>query len=418
MMRQFLIASLTIAFLAAFACAAPDAKPRKIYVVVFDFQCKDNPALGKQLADSVRLYMGGHKDEYAVLDVLTTQQASDALPAATDPNAVSALVEKIAAHVGLYGTVVKDGDRVTAEVKLIDRLDPNAGWAKSFSDTGERARGLIARQIVEHLLTRSEWVPPQAGDRPEPKDFAPPLNANGDFEGGLAGWSIPDRVSSFIEDGPAGRGKVLRIKTDLQRDPWLEYTRKLRFGQADPNNPPKIGRDVSYTSLAGMEGVFYVSDWIKATPGQQYWLTADMKGRTEGIFFPKIYVKGFLDWSAKADTLPETSLMELKLTPKAFAALPAEKQKALIAEDVKNHSQRYRREVFRWYLACRNEQDQWKHYADPCPPRGGLPANVEWLQIHIYAYWPPGEYLFDNVHLYADPSQKSPASEEPARTPK
>lgn len=395
---------------------AADGKPKKTYLAVFDFECADSPTIGKRLADSVRLYMGGHKDEYEVLDALTISQASGPLGIAVEANTVASLLDnKIAAHLGLYGTVRKDGEKITAEVRLVDRLDPNAGWTQTFSDTGERARGLIARQIVEHLLNRGEWVPPQTGDVPEPKDFAKPL-IDGSFDAPAA-WAAPDRVSTFIEDGPAGRGKVLRIKTDLLRDPWLEYTRKLRFGQADPNNPPKIGRDVSYASLAGMEGVFYVSDWVKATPGQRYWLVADMKGRSEGIFFPKIYVKGFLDWSDKADTLPETSLVEQKLSAREFAALAADKRKAMIADDIRAHGDRYRREIFRWYLACRNEQDQWKHYADCCPPRGGLPANVQWLQVQIYAYWPPGEYLFDNVNLYADPTQKASLTEEPARTP-
>ena len=36
-------------------------------------------------------------------------------------------------------------------------------------------------------------------------------------------------------------------------------------------------------------------------------------------------------------------------------------------------------------------------------PRGGLPENVEWLRIDIFAAWPSGEYRFDNVHLYLAP---------------
>ena len=50
------------------------------------------------------------------------------------------------------------------------------------------------------------------------------------------------------------------------------------------------------------------------------------------------------------------------------------------------------------------------------PPRGGLPGNVQWLQIQVYAYWPPGTYRFDNVHLYKAPKQTKPLPEEPART--
>jgi hypothetical protein len=107
----------------------------------------------------------------------------------------------------------------------------------------------------------------------------------------------------------------------------------------------------------------------------------------------------------------------MNMTAQQFAKLPPARQKKLIADDAAKHPDRYRREVFRWYLACRNEEDTWKHYAAPCPPRGGLPASVQWLQIQVYAYWPPGEFRFDNVHLYKDPAQKAPLPEEPRKTP-
>jgi len=37
--------------------------------------------------------------------------------------------------------------------------------------------------------------------------------------------------------------------------------------------------------------------------------------------------------------------------------------------------------------------------------------------VQIYSYWPPGEYLWDNVHVYADPRQKAPLPEVKPRTP-
>jgi len=194
--------------------------------------------------------------------------------------------------------------------------------------------------------------------------------------------------------------------------------RDIRLGGADPNKPPKLEKNTSYhNSVAALEGVHYRSDWIKATPGRRYWLAADMKGKSSGIFFPKIFIKGFSEWADRADGLPEKSLVERKMTPESFAKLPAERQKKIIAEDAGKYPDRYRRESFRWYLACRNEEDQWKHYAAPFPPRGGLPRNVDWFQVQVYAYWPPGAFLFDNVHVYADPNQKAPLSEEKARTP-
>ena len=61
---------------------------------------------------------------------------------------------------------------------------------------------------------------------------------------------------------------------------------------------------------------------------------------------------------------------------------------------------RYVRECYRWYLSCAGAPGEWNHFAACFPPRGGLPADVDFLQIQIYSYWPPGEYLWDNVLLY------------------
>ena len=420
-MMRSIIRTILVVLLAAAGAAegqTTDARGGKTYVVVFDFACQD-ARLGEQLADSVRLKLRRHED-YDVLDYLTTREASGPLEATADQSKVIALMtNQLGVNLALYGTVVKSGDAVRAQVVCIDLSEaakPRT-WQKVFVDDTERARGVISTQIVETIRGQDEWRPPEYGDEAEPKDFGKPLNVNGDFERGRSGWEHPDNVSTFLEPGPAGRGGVLRIRTDLQRDAWLEYQRKIRLGQADPSKPPEIAGDTSYGSVAGLEGVHYRSEWIRATPGHRYWLAADMKGPTAGIFFPKIFVKGYSDWSGAADGLPEVSLVEMNLTPESFAKLPPARRSKLIAADVRKHPERYRRECYRWYLACRNEENEWKHYAAPFPPRGGLPKNVQWFQINVYAYWPPGEYLFDNVHMYKDPRQTRPLPEVDARTP-
>ncbi len=68
-------------------------------------------------------------------------------------------------------------------------------------------------------------------------------------------------------------------------------------------------------------------------------------------------------------------------------------------------------------VLMQGDRNQWHHYAAVCPPRGGMPDNVTWLQIQIYSYWPAGTYLWDNVHLYKDPNQKVPLTEQQPRTP-
>ncbi len=411
----FLAVGLAAAGSGGGAETAPATRPT-IYAVVFDF-ASTSGAEGAQLADSVRLGLRGD-GEYDVLDRLSTQEASGPLGKGARGDVLK-LMDRLAANLAVYGTVTGSGKAVRAEIHCIDATGTGATreWAKVFTDDTERARGVIARKIVEAVRGRAEWTPPQYGDEAEPNAFAAPLNANGGFESGHFGWDSPDNVSTFIERGDAKRGKILRIRTDLARDPWLAYRRGLMFGHADANRPPKIERDTTYGSVAGLEGVHFAGEWIKATPGRRYWLVADFKGATRGMFFPKIFVKGFRRTPHALDGLPERSLVERRLTPQDFAALSPEERKKLIAEDAAAHPMRYLRECYRWYLACRNSTGAWAHYAAPFPPLGGLPANVEWLQIQIYAYWPPGEYLFDDVHMYPDPRQKAPLPEVKPRTP-
>jgi hypothetical protein len=396
----------------------PDgAEPaQKVYAVVFDVASAD-VASGKQLADSIRLRLRAH-DEYDVLDRLTTEEAAGPL-AEADRDKARRLMARLASNQAIFGTLTQNGDAFQAEICFIDatgeREKPRQ-WCKTFQAEGQRARAVLAKQIVAAVRGEAEWIPPQYGDETEPEKFGAPLNRNGSFDAGAVGWDRPDNVSTFIEP-MAGRGKILRIRTDLERNAWLAYRRQLMFGEADPANPPEIATDTSYGSVAGLEGVHYASHWIEARPGQRYWLTIDFRGKSGDGQFPRIFVKGFRKTEHAMDGLGETSLKELGITPAEFAALPSKKRDELIAADARKHPMRYVRECYRWYLACRENPGRWRHYAAPFPPRGGLPENVEYLQIQIYAYWPPATYLFDNCFLYPDPRQEEPVAEEPARTP-
>jgi hypothetical protein len=385
--------------------------------IVADFVSEEG-RLGEQLADSLRLRLRRH-DDYDVIDRITTQELTGPLPADTPQPALAELMGQAGATAVVCGSVTSADGVVTADVSLLDGTDPRApaSWRRTFSDDTQRAHGLIARQVVEAIRSEAEWAPPEYGDEAEPANFAEPLNANGSFDDGAAGWDAADNVATFIEDGPDGRGQVLRIRTDLAREPWLAYRRELRAGKADVADPPEIAADSSYDSLAAAEGVHFAGEWIPATAGMRYWLVADCSATSSGIFFPKVFVKGFIDGADQADALPEQSLDERGLSLDDFAAMPPDERAELIAADAEAHPERYRRECYRWYLACRNESGKWLHTAAPFPPRGGLPENVDWLQIQIYCYWPAGEYLWDNVYLYADPAQEAPLPEEPARTP-
>ena len=400
------------------------------YVVVFDFA--GDTARGRAIADSLRLGLRAHK-EFFVVDRLSTQEVSGPTAATAETAGVVELMRrKLGANLGICGTVTVSGPKVTLEARCIDLIDPAkpAGWTKSFSDSTERYGAVISKAVIEHLRGRPEWTPPEYGDAPQPSEFGQPLNVNGTFEAGHKGWEQPDNCASFLVRGPKGRGRILKIRTDLPNEPWVAYHRRLRLGLADPTRPPKLPRDTSYNSVGGYEGVHYCSDWIRATPGQRYWLVADIASDLplDGLG-PKIFVKGYQDYTEWAklldgglpEGLPEKSLIELKLTPKAFAELSEARQKELIAADVKRHPARYRRERWRWQVTtttkiARSAKDGWHHFAEPFPPRGGMSKDVQWLQIQIYPYWPPTTYYYDNVHIYADPAQKAPLAEAAPRT--
>ena len=398
---------------AAAADDAPVSAEAKTFAVVFDFHCPGDEAFGKDLANVVRMRLARHQD-IEVIDRFTTAEFAKPLPAGADPAKVRRIMaEQIASQIGVYGTATKAGHDVTLELRGIDlRGEKPTTWRKTFSDATERHNAVISKAVVEQITGKDEWVPPQYGDEAEPEKFGPPVNVNGDFEAGQKGWQRPDNAATFLEKGPAGRGNILRVRTDLERWPYINYVRDIRFGKADPSRPPKIGKDTSYASLGGMEGVHFKSDWLPAKAGQRYWLMADFD--RPGA---KVFLKGFQKTEHALDGLPESALAKLGMTARQFAELPKDKREKLVADAARREPTLFLREVYRWYLNCRGQGGQWNHLAAPVPPRGGLPDYVQTLQIQVYSYWPAATYRWDNVWLYEDPRQKAPLPEVKPQTP-
>ena len=410
-----LMAALAASGSATPAARAEEKVKKQGFAIVFDFFCPGNEEYGKKLANAVRMRLARHK-ELDVVDRLTTGDLSEPLPADTGSAKVAKMMaDKLAVNIAVYGTVTRTGQAVRLELCGVD-LRPAAKkkvWKKTLQDNTHRPEAVLSKAAVEAVTGLAEWVPPEYGDETEPKTFGKPLNVNGNFDApGHAGWQEPDRVASFIERGPGGRGKILRVRTDLERWPYINYIRAIRMGKASPKNPPRIGRDTSMGGLAGFEGVHFKSDWIQATPGQRYWLMADFT--RPGA---KVFLKGFQKTEFALDGLPEGVMARMGITPEQFTKMPEARRKKLIAKAAKDEPKLFLRECYRWYLNCRGKGGQWNHLAAPVPPRGGLPDGVELLQIQVYSYWPPGEYKFDNVYLYKDPRQKAPLAEEKARTP-
>ena len=69
--------------------------------------------------------------------------------------------------------------------------------------------------------------------------------------------------------------------------------------------------------------------------------------------------------------------------------------------DEKGRPVRYRlRYVYRTWFAI-GGSSEWQSYTHkPRRPNDNeLTQNVRYIRIQIYAFWPPGEYWFDNVRV-------------------
>ena len=67
--------------------------------------------------------------------------------------------------------------------------------------------------------------------------------------------------------------------------------------------------------------------------------------------------------------------------------------------------------------------EKWRRYARLFHPwrskstLGGKPLRPQYLQVQLYAYWPPGTYYFDNVRLEVVGMEKEGAEQNKPEPP-
>src|SRR4051812_33239763 len=142
-----------------------------------------------------------------------------------------------------------------------------------------RGLGLLAVFVAAGLLLAP------AGEARAPKKEpiqGENLAPNGDLEKATDApdrWQKVDGLTPFWIDDPDGkRGKVLKVDTDVLQsqgcDWWVQIAKGAEAKDAPkkkPTTPPK------YDTLAGLDGVWYWSDFVEITKGKKYWLTLDVK---------------------------------------------------------------------------------------------------------------------------------------------
>ena len=215
------------------------------------------------------------------------------------------------------------------------------------------------------------------------------LVANGSFESGRYWphkWDPIDNLGTFwVEGGTTGK-RCVRCYTDVDDKQWVKWndevillvreaTERTRGRpQSLPENPVpdpperEPTADPKWNTVAGMHGIHYRSAFIPLKPGAIYRFSVDARG-PGGT--PKVFIKGFIDQTR--ETTEGTVVLK--------------------------------RNAYRAPITLHGIGDEWRRFARVFHPARskstykGKAIQPQYLRVELYAYWPPGDYFFDNVRL-------------------
>lgn len=219
------------------------------------------------------------------------------------------------------------------------------------------------------------------------------LVKNPGFEEGKdtpAGWTKPDNLTVFWEAKGGVKGKCLRLDTDVYRKEW-EAHRK------DPNEKVEKTETegLKYDTVGGTAGVAVYSEPIPVEKDAWYLFEYDVKGPGGEPF---IFLNGY--WVATEEDVAKSGT---KIFFKPFPDGPSfslvamgtsgkEKRQPVVGDYIMAFRRRF---VVKLAEAPASEKGEWRRY------RGVVHFekrfNVEKVLLELYAYWPPGDYFFDNI---------------------
>ena len=273
----------------------------------------------------------------------------------------------------------KETKGITLKVRILEALKGNSAskalyivwFDKLFELEHFRDTPPVIRQLALDIAGLEEKP-----DRVVDKVLGSSIIPNGDFEekdpktGTVVHWGPMDGLSTFWVDEP-GRGKVMKVETDIPWGQWEDWRKKLREG-ASRHDAPKKKRYTppGYGTVAGSRGVAVYNEYVPVKPGQAYRLAFDFKGAGG-----KVFVKGF-------------AVCDDNARPVATATL---------ADGLQPGNGLHVREVWRAYKAMRvKNKNEWEQFDRSMHPTEKIPC-VRWIRINLFPYWPPGTYYFDNV---------------------
>ncbi|NQT85547.1 hypothetical protein HQ560_02210, partial [bacterium] len=194
------------------------------------------------------------------------------------------------------------------------------------------------------------------------------LIQNPSFEKGAdtpVGWSPVDGLCTFWIDRGDGKGKCIKCDTNVLESQAVPWMQKVRSGKAKAKDAPKpipVKPSQIYATIGGLTGVQVYSHYIPVKTNMRYRLSVDIKAKWGGIFFPKAFVKGYGDNTDEFTT--------------------------------------QKREFYRAYLALRTKTQgkEWETFTRTFNP-SLRNAEVKYMRVMLYAYWPLGDYYWDNIIL-------------------
>jgi hypothetical protein len=182
------------------------------------------------------------------------------------------------------------------------------------------------------------------------------------------GWEEPDGLTSFWESVGQGHARVIRLDTDVLQSEHDKRLKEMTL-PTDKRPPPKPKSPTvppKYDTVGGNKGATLRSDPILLEQGAAYRITVDVLSRGPAA---KIWVKGY-GIIPKRGNLPER-----------------------------------RRKLYDAYKQVRGKTEGWETFTRVVHPTN-RPSNlrgsnlvVREIQVQLYAYWPAGEVLFDNVRF-------------------
>ncbi|HEY7426997.1 MAG TPA: hypothetical protein VH682_22370 [Gemmataceae bacterium] len=233
---------------------------------------------------------------------------------------------------------------------------------------------------------------PERTTKEAEKKQPPNLVPNGDFEAGEGtptGWQTIDGLSTFWVKDDAAHGKVIKFNTDIYQSQAYEWWPKLAKGASPKDAPTRIEtKGDKYDTLAGLDGVWFWSDYIPVEEGKAYWLTVDVKGPAILTWLVGYPEKGSSAFGSENGAFQDA--LKESITKK-----PVEKKRG---HDPFIHSY-----VWKGQMAA-GGSNEWKTYSRRKMPfrptvSAGKPNGVKFVRVMIYPFWPPATYYVDNVKL-------------------